>query len=509
MSLFKNEVGRPSNETLKKRKIVIASIIAVIILLIGGVSFFVVRRLGNIDGSSKNAVAGKFTVTQQEKNCYKVEAPLNEKYWAVHVYYKDPSTGYFQKALIKKYFDYNNNSKTVAKNTKVCFARIVNVDTYRILVRVNQGTNHKLKGSPSSWKPNGYLVNNAIGWAYKDYKVNWNNVTNDKYNSGPTLTLIENSPTVYNKESVATVKFKHNDNGNLYYKFTNYNYSTAGYKQNCSVIKKGETKNIGLSVGKNNRARSTVITLYSDSSCTKKLDQKKSKTYTFNASTVSTPAKPTTLKVTGPNTYIYTSNQRVTLKYSYNGDSSVMFYRLNTFANGKLNYANNCSTIKRGQDQTFTLDISNKLNNRYAVVYLYSDGACKNMVKSVTTDLYKYIKAPAKTEQFSTTYLQLSEPAKKCYTSKTSPTVQYQNRTGTVAYYTFITRGSYSGRRKNLYVQPCSQIGSFETKRFTLTVDRKAYYEHRYADVYLYADSSCKTLLGHKTTSIYSISNKC
>lgn len=57
MSLFKNEVGRPSNETLKKRKIVIASIIAVIILLIGGVSFFVVRRLGNIDGSSKNAVA--------------------------------------------------------------------------------------------------------------------------------------------------------------------------------------------------------------------------------------------------------------------------------------------------------------------------------------------------------------------------------------------------------------------------------------------------------------------
>ena len=110
MSLFKNEVGRHSNETLKKRKIVIASIIAVIILLIGGVSFLVVRRLGNIDGSSKNAVAGKFTVTQQEKNCYKVEAPLNEKYWAVHVYYKDPSTGYFQKALIKKYFDYNNNS---------------------------------------------------------------------------------------------------------------------------------------------------------------------------------------------------------------------------------------------------------------------------------------------------------------------------------------------------------------------------------------------------------------
>ena len=70
----------------------------------------------------------------------------------------------------------------------MCFTRIANVNTYRILVRVNQGTNHKLKGNPSSWKPNGYLVNNSIGWAYKDYKVNWDNVSNDKYNSGPTLT---------------------------------------------------------------------------------------------------------------------------------------------------------------------------------------------------------------------------------------------------------------------------------------------------------------------------------
>ena len=39
MKLFKNEVGRPSNETLKKRKIAIIAIIIAVVLLVGGVTF--------------------------------------------------------------------------------------------------------------------------------------------------------------------------------------------------------------------------------------------------------------------------------------------------------------------------------------------------------------------------------------------------------------------------------------------------------------------------------------
>lgn len=53
MKLFKNEVGRPSNETLKKRKIAIIAIIIAVVLLVGGVTFTLVRTLKPIEGSGK------------------------------------------------------------------------------------------------------------------------------------------------------------------------------------------------------------------------------------------------------------------------------------------------------------------------------------------------------------------------------------------------------------------------------------------------------------------------
>lgn len=52
MKLFKNKVGRPSNEEIKKRKIVYTSLISFIVLLVGVGAFFAGKYINKILGSA-------------------------------------------------------------------------------------------------------------------------------------------------------------------------------------------------------------------------------------------------------------------------------------------------------------------------------------------------------------------------------------------------------------------------------------------------------------------------
>ena len=59
MGLFKNDIGRPSNETLKRRKIAYLIITIAIVLLVGGGTITIIGLLGDngdISGNKKNAV---------------------------------------------------------------------------------------------------------------------------------------------------------------------------------------------------------------------------------------------------------------------------------------------------------------------------------------------------------------------------------------------------------------------------------------------------------------------
>ena len=60
MKLFKNEVGRPSNETLKKRKMVIVGVVVLVICLAIGGGIFVKKAFfsNGIEGAGKNASSG-------------------------------------------------------------------------------------------------------------------------------------------------------------------------------------------------------------------------------------------------------------------------------------------------------------------------------------------------------------------------------------------------------------------------------------------------------------------
>ena len=154
MRLFKNEVGRPSNETLKKRKMIIIAIVIAVVLLVGGVTFTLVRTLKPIEGSGKKAEANRFVVAKNSNTCYTVYAPTNAKYWGVHVYYKQAGSSSFGSRKISSLSKYHDNDGV--KSQKICFKKQkYENETFRILVKWNKGSNHKVYKTPNAWKPKG------------------------------------------------------------------------------------------------------------------------------------------------------------------------------------------------------------------------------------------------------------------------------------------------------------------------------------------------------------------
>ncbi|MDY6015572.1 MAG: hypothetical protein SPI91_03840, partial [Bacilli bacterium] len=266
-------------------------------------------------------------------------------------------------------------------------------ETFRILVKWNKGSNHKVYKTPNAWKPNGYYANNSIGWAYKDYAINWrassnsNNSSNNNQTTKPLLIVTEPSQTNYNSKAIVTIKYRHNQNKTMYYTFDNYNKGNIGYRQSCSPINANQTKNFTLSVDKGAESRYSIIKLYSDSSCSKQVDSKKTKTYYYN---IPDYAK---LKVIEPAVKEYVS-KKVQISFSADTTYNTLYYKFSTYnnSNGKtsVTYTQPCSVIKKGDTKYFTMDVNSSATHRHASIYLYTDNRCQNRVDVKVTSSYTY-----------------------------------------------------------------------------------------------------------------------
>lgn len=396
MKLFKNEVGRPSNETLKKRKMIIIAIVIAVVLLVGGVTFTLVRTLKPIEGSGKKAVANRFVVAKNSNTCYTVYAPTNAKYWGVHVYYKQTGANTFGNRMVFSLSKYHDNDGV--KSQKICFKKQkYENETFRILVKWNKGSNHKVYKTPNAWKPNGYYANNSIGWAYKDYAINWrtssnsNNSSNNNQTAKAALTVTGPSQVSYSKATTVKISFKHNQNKTMYYTFVNYNNGAAGYKQSCSPISANQTKFFTLDVNEKATYRYSIVKLFSDSSCSNQTDSKTTKAYYYSG-TVEKYAK---LKLGEPSKKEYTSSERVTISFSADTNYEALFYRFSTYnvsSNGSetTSYTQPCSVIKKGDIKQFTMDVNSSALHRYASITLYKDNKCQTKLDRKYTSRYIY-----------------------------------------------------------------------------------------------------------------------
>lgn len=125
---------------------------------------------GNTTVKTTNNTSTIFKITNDGNNCYIIYAPANAKYWRVHVYYKKAGSSTYGSNKFLSYNHYNDGYKS----QKVCLKKQkYNSEDYRILVKKTKDTKDTADGQPSSWRPNGFYVNNSIGWAYKDYRVNY------------------------------------------------------------------------------------------------------------------------------------------------------------------------------------------------------------------------------------------------------------------------------------------------------------------------------------------------
>ena len=173
----------------------------------------------------------------------------------------------------------------------------------------------------------------------------------------------------------------------MYYTFDNYSKGNIGYRQSCSPINANQTKAFTLLVNKGAESRHSIIKLYSDSSCSKQVDSKKTKTYYYN---IPDYAK---LKVIEPAVKEYVS-KKVQISFSADTTYNTLYYKFSTYnnSNGKtsVTYTQPCSVIKKGDTKYFTMDVNSSATHRHASIYLYTDNRCQNRVDVKVTSSYTY-----------------------------------------------------------------------------------------------------------------------
>lgn len=298
MGLFKNEVGRPSNETLKKRRMFYIVLAVLAVLIIGGGGYFTYTKLKpkKVESTGKDAALLKFKEEKVEHYCINVEAPVFAKNWRVQVYWKKKGASSYGNNKLASYNHYNDG----VKKQKVCFNAPKNYFLpeveFRVLVKATTGANDKIytKVNPNDWKPFGWNYNKSIGWAYKDYfipgfpgdtylgKFCYKNPGYKDYctDIGSTLIYVNDPEKVeYNRPTIVKIKFGLSN----YYKdwFTKKEIWPAWYvvkvynaknnqevtRTTCKKIEPNREATYNLSLIKPNETYYTKIYVYKNGEC--------------------------------------------------------------------------------------------------------------------------------------------------------------------------------------------------------------------------------------------------
>ena len=425
MELFKNGIGRPSNEVLKKRKYVKIAVVFLIIIVIGIIGFLVYRSnfsKGKLEGDKLNVapVANKFVAVSNGNNCYTVYAPTNAQNWRLQVYYKKKGVlSYGSNKIISK--DHYNDK---VKSQKVCFTKQkYDEETFRILVKWTTGANDKTYKTVrlSSWKPTGWNHNPLTGWAYEDFDVSWNKTTNNNNSNNsnnnnnssalPTITFKPQSGSINSKGVVQVTSANNystkvtitNTSGKTYYfrwfTYGNHNISSKptynGVTYNnevCVAFSSKKEISVGLNVSKSYPKRAGQIKIYSNlnscksdsvSTSTKDVVTKKSVYYTLSG-VVSIVTQPE-VKAASNGISSVTKEKNYTTTFILNNTTGkTYYYRWFTYSthntNTKPSYnKSSCVAFSDIKTTSPKLGVSMTSRNRAGQIKVYSTQAsCTN-----------------------------------------------------------------------------------------------------------------------------------
>ena len=139
------------------------------------------------------------------------------------------------------------------------------------------------------------------------------------------------------------------------------------------------------------------IITYKDNKCTKSLKTFKTKTYqkTNTNSGTSSSSPKAALTITQPSQTSYTKDKSIVDIYFKHNQNKTMYYTFMAFNNGSQGYTDTCHTIGKGESKHYTLEVKQASPKRHAIIKLYSDNKCSNLVDSKQTKTFTY-QAPSK-----------------------------------------------------------------------------------------------------------------
>lgn len=253
---------------------------------------------GSVTYATVTAKADQFVVadgTNSQNVCHRIYVPTNAgRNWRMHVYYKPYNQNYFTGIVSSTYFQYTND-----KYKNICFKKqSSNKETFRILVKWTTNTSSDIaKGTGGSWKPAGWTYKSDIGWAYKDYTIDWSKITSattsattTKVTTASALNTFKvtispapkSTPTMVEYGSVISfkTKFEVSPRKTYYMKWYTFTDTTTNY---AGVCEKMANKTITRTLTINNMNRKAFWIVYSDSACKNRIKTYTTGVYTLNS----------------------------------------------------------------------------------------------------------------------------------------------------------------------------------------------------------------------------------
>ena len=168
------------------------------------------------------------------------------------------------------------------------------------------------------------------------------------------------------------------DNNKYYYKWRTYRYNALWVEDSCDLVKNGDIKFKLIMNG----TRKGTITVYSDSSCSKRINSVPvAETKSYKCSNCAP------LKVMIGNNL--SSNQTRgtvisnSIKFDVYDKTTTYYYKWRTYNYGALHETGGCNSITSGIEYVKTLSITDRLSNRKGTITVYSDSSCNTRVNTV------------------------------------------------------------------------------------------------------------------------------
>lgn len=373
MKIFKNKVGRPSNEIIKKRRI-ITSLVCLFVIILGVSLYFILNN----------------NITNNRASIFNSSPVLKV-------------TPLFSK-------------REVAKGTVVNYSiRIKNLTTerYYYMFTVNMGNQSQSTACTEFSNINKlkkYNLKISHNNTFIKYAIYYDSNCTKEYKSGKTRPVnIKEITTTTGKTKTLTAKFKANGADSIGDKTLSCTTKTGTCTVKAPTIARKGYKILGWSEG---------LLLSSKYKVGDEITLKK-RTTTFYAKTRSTFGSykvKTDYSYSNNNSKVaYDTLVDITAKF-INETEDKYYFKWTTYSGNELNFDGDCIEFKNGDVKYVSLKINDV--NRYGMITIYKDSTCKTKYKSYKTNRFSandYVSNNSINEQNSYHYSLLNARQKKIY----------------------------------------------------------------------------------------------